>query len=674
MTASNGPASFSATNLPAGLSLNPTTGVISGIVNATGTFAVPISATNAAGTGNAVLTIIASNLGPTVAGSAEVAGNVGLPLSYEISTIEPYPFPYTGSYNPAVTYSAVGLPPGLTLNTATGFVTGTPSLAGSFPVLITAANSGGTSQADVTFVIGSATATQSPPVFTAVNAAASAAVGIFAKYTAWANNLPSNFTATNLPPGLSLSISTGTLNGISTSFATISGTPTNSGTFAVPISAINSQGTANMTVTFMVNAQPPKPVISSSAFASGWVGAPFSYFASTNYNATTANATTTYGAANLPPGLSINTVTGLISGSPTAGGTYTSSISATVGNQTGTATVTMVISAAAAPVTAPSLSGSAGAVGFVGVPFNYLSTAVGASTLNASQIPGGLSLSTSAGTAQGLPAVYGSMTGVPTTAGIYTVPITATNSTGSTSAVLTITIVSPQSALPIITSQPGNQTVSPGSNATFAVTATGIPSPTFQWACNGNALSGATNPALTISGATAANAGNYSVTVTNASGSVLSSNASLVVTQTFGSWQNAYFSLSQIASGLASPTAEFNNDGVPNLLAYALDRNPITGQGGSLPMVSVPNGSNSLQIAFQRDPSNTDISYIVEASDDLLNWTPIAQSVAGGRTQSLGGASTVSETGTGVQSVVVQDATAVSSTSHRFLHLKITSP
>lgn len=56
--ATNSPASYGATNLPIGLVLNTTTGVINGNVPATlTTYSVPISATNGNGTGNATLTI-----------------------------------------------------------------------------------------------------------------------------------------------------------------------------------------------------------------------------------------------------------------------------------------------------------------------------------------------------------------------------------------------------------------------------------------------------------------------------------------------------------------------------------------------------------------------------------------------------------------------------------------
>ena len=82
---------------------------------------------------------------------------------------------------------------------------------------------------------------------------------------------------------------------------------------------------------------------------------------------------------------------------------------------------------------------------------------------------------------------------------------------------------------PSIVTQPASVTVLAGSTATFNVTANGSAPLNYQWRKAGTPLPGATNVAHTIAAAVPADAGAYSVTVTNPQGSVTSSNASLTV-------------------------------------------------------------------------------------------------------------------------------------------------
>src|SRR5206468_1310107 len=82
---------------------------------------------------------------------------------------------------------------------------------------------------------------------------------------------------------------------------------------------------------------------------------------------------------------------------------------------------------------------------------------------------------------------------------------------------------------PFIITQPANRTVVVGSNATFSVTAGGTPPLAYQWNFNGTNIAGATNASLTLANVQMANAGNYSVSVSNSVDEVVSSNALLTV-------------------------------------------------------------------------------------------------------------------------------------------------
>ena len=103
----------------------------------------------------------------------------------------------------------------------------------------------------------------------------------------------------------------------------------------------------------------------------------------------------------------------------------------------------------------------------------------------------------------------------------------ATGAFNSTPAVLTVTTTS---VAPTITMQPASSTVTSGQTATFAVTATGTATLTYQWSKNGSAIGGATSASYTTPATTTSDSGaSFSVTVGNSSGSVTSSAATLTV-------------------------------------------------------------------------------------------------------------------------------------------------
>src|ERR1019366_5577253 len=113
-----------------------------------------------------------------------------------------------------------------------------------------------------------------------------------------------------------------------------------------------------------------------------------------------------------------------------------------------------------------------------------------------------------------------------TNAGSYAVVIA--NTFGSLlSSNAELTVGSP----PAILVQPASQTVAVGGNASFTVTATGAPPLSYQWSVNGTNLPAATNSLLLLTNVQPAEAGNYAVSVANAFGSLLSSNASLTLGQ-----------------------------------------------------------------------------------------------------------------------------------------------
>ncbi len=103
----------------------------------------------------------------------------------------------------------------------------------------------------------------------------------------------------------------------------------------------------------------------------------------------------------------------------------------------------------------------------------------------------------------------------------------AGGSVSSNAAVLQVSST-PVPPAPRITAQPANTTATLGSAAILTVTAAGE-GLVYQWFKDGALLAGATNAALTIARAALSDAGNYTVVVSNTSGSVTSAAAVLTV-------------------------------------------------------------------------------------------------------------------------------------------------
>lgn len=252
-----------------------------------------------------------------------------------------------------ITFSATGLPPGLSIDAATGAITGTPTAGGTFTVAVTATGAtSGTATASFTIVIAAAPL---PVSLAPANGSALTAGVVGAAYndgsiTATGGVGTITFSATGLPPGLSIDPATGA----------IKGTPTADGTFTVEVTATGAISGAATASYIIVVAAASLPVSLSpangSALSAGVVGAVYN---DGSISASGGAGTITFSATGLPSGLIIDGATGNITGTPDVDGTFTINVTATAAIS-GSASASYTIVVAPAP---PSLTGISPAAG-----------------------------------------------------------------------------------------------------------------------------------------------------------------------------------------------------------------------------------------------------------------------------------------------------------------------
>ena len=403
---------YGASGLPSGLSVNGS-GQIVGTPGQSGVFTVQLTATNSFGTGNSgnLSMRIDPNVVPVISGAATVTTGVSVPFAgYQITASQPTILSYA-----VVAPSA--LPPGLALNTATGAITGTPTLSGTYTTNLTATNAAGTS---APFSLGFTVLPNSVPVVTATIPPVAGTVGsaITAIQIITTNAPITGFSAAGLPNGLSVNGS-----------GQIVGTPTQSGNFSVTLSATNASGTGNSAALAMLINPNAAPAITSAATLSGSVGV-----ALTPYQIVASNAPVlSYalaGGSSLPAGLGLNTTSGQITGTPTTSGVFTTTLTATNAAGTGAPfTLTTTINPSTVPVISSPTFATV-AAGAAITPIQVVATNVPILSYRATGLPAGLGINTSTG----------QITGTPTTPGSFSATLGATNVVGEGTRTVQFTI------------------------------------------------------------------------------------------------------------------------------------------------------------------------------------------------------------------------------------------
>lgn len=242
---------------------------------------------------------------------------------------------------PPYTCYATGLPSGLSIATVgnTCVISGMPNVAGAFVGSVTVVDSNfGTTSIGVLITIAA------PPTVICSPPAGTVGVAYSHACTATGGTPPYVWTATNLPPGLTMFTS-----------GLISGIPTVAGTFTVNLCVIDSMASSSCMVLPIIISPPPLvPVITSPNTVTCTLYMPCSYQITATGNPVSFGAGNptgilpAIGLPGLPPGLWVNTATGLISGIPTTLGLglYWVGVSATNATGTGGKNISFTINSA----------------------------------------------------------------------------------------------------------------------------------------------------------------------------------------------------------------------------------------------------------------------------------------------------------------------------------------
>ena len=421
--------------LPTGLTLNPQTGQIAGtpssaVANTPLTFKVTDSSTPTAQAASVTLSLTVTP--PlTITTTSLPNGQVNVPYSAALSANGG-----TGLYSWQLTAGA--LPPGLTLNSQTGQIAGTPTSAVANTPLTFKVTDSSTPAAQTASVTLSLTVIPAPLTITTTSLPNGlVTVPYSAALSANGGTTPYSWQVTSgrMPAGLALNSLTGQ----------IAGTPTNavSGslvTFTITDSSTPIAQTATVTLTLAVTFSSGL-TITTTSLPNGQVTLPYSAALSANGGTTPYNWQLISGT--LPTGLALNPQTGQIAGTPTSAVantllTFKVTDSSTPSAQTASVTLSLTVtmtSSSGLTITTTSLPN-----GEVNAPYSAALSATGGTTpyiwqLMSGRLPIGLALNPQTGQISGTP-----MSAIPGTVVTFTVTDSSTPTAQTASVPLSLTV------------------------------------------------------------------------------------------------------------------------------------------------------------------------------------------------------------------------------------------
>ncbi|MCC5069121.1 putative Ig domain-containing protein [Xanthomonas campestris] len=298
--------------LPAGLTL-ASNGTLSGTATVEGSFNFTVTATDAGSfTANQAYSLTVAGPNLVLPASSLPAGTAGQAYSASIT-------PATGGTAPySYALTAGALPTGVVVDVATGGLSGTPTVAGTFNFTLTVSDStpSPAAQASRSYTLTIA----APVIVVAPTALPAATRGTAYSQTLSASGGTAPYTyavsAGNVPAGLTLA-----------SNGTLSGTATVEGSFNFTVTATDAN-TFTASQAYAVTVAGPNLALPASSLPAGTAG---QAYAATIAPATGGTAPYSYAltAGALPSGVVLDAATGTLSGTPTVSGTFNFTLTVT---------------------------------------------------------------------------------------------------------------------------------------------------------------------------------------------------------------------------------------------------------------------------------------------------------------------------------------------------------
>jgi hypothetical protein len=261
-----------------------------------------------------------------------------------------------------------------------------------------------------------------PPAFTLTSASESRTVNTAA--TGFTTNSTggaiASFTINATPPGMSFNTTNGALSGTPNTVAAAT---------TYTVTATNASGSTTQTFTLTVTAVLAPAFTLSASSESRTVNT-----AATGFTAnSTGGAIASFAISATPPGMSFNTTTGALTGTPnTVAAATTYTVTATNASGSTTQTFTLTVTAVlAAPAFTLSASSESRTVNTLATGFSANSTGGAIASFAISATPAGMSFNTTNGALSGTP---------NTVAAATTYTVTATNASGNATQTFTLTV------------------------------------------------------------------------------------------------------------------------------------------------------------------------------------------------------------------------------------------